>query len=147
MMMQNNITTCREFKTECRNYFFYISKINSILEKKRGIEYRMEGVHSIDFQKLPGTKGASNYDCRLGLMDIKKQLDEQSQDYLNRLEYILDVFNAFPVRAYRVIGWKAYIQGDTVTSIAEKLGVSPDSLLKELKNQVNAALQIINRTK
>ena len=111
------------------------------MDAKQGIIYRMEGVHSIDFQKIMGSSSGSNYDCRLGLMDIKAQLDETEKEYLDRIDYILNVIDNIPVTPYKVIIWKAYVQGTTVTSIANDLLVSPDCLLKELKVQINEALK------
>ena len=141
MMKQNKIETIKDFKRECNNYFYYISKLNVLLETKKGVEYRMEGVHSIDFQKSIGPHGSVNYDCRLGLMDVKNQLDDQAEEYISNIQCILDVLNRLPVPSYRAIIWKAYVQGCTMTSIAERLGISSDSLLKEVKSQVNAAIK------
>lgn len=144
MMSEDKVITFKDFTNECRHYFTYVDNIRRLTQQKEGIIHRMEGVHSIDFQRPAGhDKGRVNYDIRLGLIKAKDEVDEEINENMRRIQWILAVIDNIPNHAYRPMMWKAYIQRIPVSTLSKTVDYATDSLLKEFKRQINASLEIV----
>ena len=79
-MAENRPSTPVEFKRECRKYFYYIADIKTRMEEIRRVDYKMTGVHSIDFERVR-TKAHGNKDERLvTYIELSTELNRQLQE-------------------------------------------------------------------
>ncbi|MCH4013106.1 MAG: hypothetical protein LKE64_02050 [Solobacterium sp.] len=70
-------------------------------------------------------------------VDLSQPLSGEQE----KVRKILQVIWQVPMPSYRIMVWRAYIQHQTIKSIAEDLNFSSDYLLKSVKEQLCEALE------
>lgn len=127
-MAENRPSTPVEFKRECRKYFYYIADIKTRMEEIRRIDYKMTGVHSIDFERVR-TKARGNKDARLvTYIELSTELNRQLQEVEEKVLWIINSIGRIPDPSFRPIVWMLYVQGKRIAEVADLYDMSKDYL-------------------
>ncbi|MEE8806804.1 MAG: hypothetical protein SOI44_00115 [Lactimicrobium sp.] len=143
--MDNECTdqyTFAYFKKACRGYFDDLGRLQRLQLRRSHLIHNAEGVHSVDLSKV---MGADNHqpssDPRLEIMHQKDLVEEEIQQVLDRIQYIITVLENIPDPGCRGLLWRAYVQRKPVNLMASHLSLSTDYVLKLLKEEVRASLK------
>ena len=127
-MAENRPSTPVEFKRECRKYFYYIADIKTRMEEIRRVDYRMAGVHSIDFERVR-TRAHGNKDARLvAYIELSTELNRQLQEVEEKVLWIINAIGRIPDPSFRPIVWMLYVQGKRIAEVADLYDMSKDYL-------------------
>ena len=127
-MAENRPSTPVEFKRECRKYFYYIADIKTRMEEIRRVDYKMAGVHSIDFERVR-TRAHGNKDARLvAYIELSTELNRQLQEVEEKVLWIINSIGRIPDPSFRPIVWMLYVQGKRITEVADLYDMSKDYL-------------------
>ena len=127
-MAENRPSTPVEFKRECRKYFYYIADIKTRMEEIRRVDYRMAGVHSIDFERVR-TRAHGNKDARLvAYIELSTELNRQLQEVEEKVLWIINSIGRIPDPSFRPIVWMLYVQGKRIAEVADLYDMSKDYL-------------------
>ena len=127
-MAENRPSTPVEFKRECRKYFYYIADIKTRMEEIRRVDYKMAGVHSIDFERVR-TRTHGNKDARLvAYIELSTELNRQLQEVEEKVLWIINSIGRIPDPSFRPIVWMLYVQGKRIAEVADLYDMSKDYL-------------------
>ena len=127
-MAENRPSTPVEFKRECRKYFYYIADIKTRMEEIRQVDYKMAGVHSIDFERVR-TRTHGNQDARLvAYIELSTELNRQLQEVEEKVLWIINTIGRIPDPSFRPIVWMLYVQGKRIAEVADLYDMSKDYL-------------------
>jgi hypothetical protein len=127
-MAENRPSTPVEFKRECRKYFYYIADIKARMEEIRRVDYKMAGVHSIDFERVR-TRAHGNKDARLvAYIELSTELNRQLQEVEEKVLWIINSIGRIPDPSFRPIVWMLYVQGKRIAEVADLYDMSKDYL-------------------
>ncbi len=127
-MAENRPNTPVEFKRECRKYFYYIADIKTRMEEIRRVDYKMAGVHSIDFERVR-TRAHGNKDARLvAYIELSTELNRQLQEVEEKVLWIINSIGRIPDPSFRPIVWMLYVQGKRIAEVADLYDMSKDYL-------------------
>ena len=127
-MAENRPSTPVEFKRECRKYFYYIADIKTRMEEIRQVDYKMTGVHSIDFERVR-TRTHGNQDARLvAYIELSTELNRQLQEVEEKVLWIINTIGRIPDPSFRPIVWMLYVQGKRIAEVADLYDMSKDYL-------------------
>ncbi len=127
-MAENRPSTPVEFKRECRKYFYYIADIKTRMEEIRRVDYKMAGVHSIDFERVR-TRAHGNKDARLvAYIELSTELNRQLQEVEEKVLWIINSIGRIPDPSFRPIVWMLYVQGKRIAEVADLYDMSKDYL-------------------
>jgi hypothetical protein len=127
-MTENRPSTPVEFKRECRKYFYYIADIKTRMEEIRQVDYKMTGVHSIDFERVR-TRTHGNQDARLvAYIELSTELNRQLQEVEEKVLRIINTIGRIPDPSFRPIVWMLYVQGKRIAEVADLYDMSKDYL-------------------
>ena len=127
-MAENRPSTPVEFKRECRKYFYYIADIKTRMEEIRRVDYKMAGVHSIDFERVR-TRAHGNKDARLvAYIELSTELNRQLQEVEEKVLWIINTIGRIPDPSFRPIVWMLYVQGKRIAEVADLYDMSKDYL-------------------
>ena len=127
-MAENRPSTPVEFKRECRKYFYYIADIKTRMEEIRQVDYKMTGVHSIDFERVR-TRTHGNQDARLvAYIELSTELNRQLQEVEEKVLWIINSIGRIPDPSFRPIVWMLYVQGKRIAEVADLYDMSKDYL-------------------
>ncbi len=127
-MAENRPSTPVEFKRECRKYFYYIADIKTRMEEIRRVDYKMAGVHSIDFERVR-TRAHGNKDARLvAYIELSTELNRQLQEVEEKVLWIINSIGRIPDPSFRPIVWMVYVQGKRIAEVADLYDMSKDYL-------------------
>ena len=117
------------FKRECRQYFTYQSEISKIDERLRSLEVSMQNVHSPSMQKIGSSPSRKELDY-LRFLAAKEEYEKQKQFYEARVQWIDDIINSIPSKAYCAITWMTLVQGKSRMELLITYDTSPDYVYK-----------------
>lgn len=117
------------FKQECRRYFSYQAQIAKLDEKIRSITLRMQNVHSPSMQKIGSSPSRRELDY-IHLIEEKTACEEQKEFYVRRLNWIDNIINSIPSRAYCAITWMTLVQGKTRMELIITYDTAPEYVYK-----------------
>lgn len=127
-MAENRPSTPVEFKRECRKYFYYIADIKTRMEEIRRVDYKMAGVHSIDFERVR-TRAHGNKNARLvAYIELSTELNRQLQEVEEKVLWIINSIGRIPDPSFRPIVWMLYVQGKRIAEVADLYDMSKDYL-------------------
>ena len=127
-MAENRPSTPVEFKRECRKYFYYIADIKTRMEEIRRVDYKMAGVHSIDFERVR-TRAHGSKDARLvAYIELSTELNRQLQEVEEKVLWIINSIGRIPDPSFRPIVWMLYVQGKRIAEVADLYDMSKDYL-------------------
>lgn len=125
------------FRREASNYFFYLARIGELNDTLTQIVGKMEGVKSIEFNRVISGPSSPVIGSRvIRYMDRKDELLEQLEEYKDRIAHILHTINSFPDPSYRAAAWMVYIQGLSMERVSEIYGMKRQTLQKHLMDQL-----------
>lgn len=119
------------FKKECRQYMDYISLLERIKDQLDQLQYRINGVHSTDFETTY-KRVSRDEKSILPEIEAKKELLEKKEEVEQKLKYIDDMIMAIPYPVYRVFVWEALVLGKKYSELAEKYGYNQESFRKSV---------------
>ena len=137
-MPEGNRKALSEFKKECRYFFYYLSDIQKLMLDMKRIDHKMQGVHSLDFDRVGSSPTRHNRSLAKYIHindELRKQLRERESHLLN----IIDTIDRIEQPSYRPIVWMLYVQGMRLKDVAEIYDMSKD-YLAQLVNEQMAAL-------
>ena len=117
------------FKRECRKYFTYQSEISKIDERLRSLEVSMQNVHSPSMQKIGSSPSRKELDY-LRFLAAKEEYEKQKQFYEARVQWIDDIINSIPSKAYCAITWMTLVQGKSRMELLITYDTSPEYVYK-----------------
>lgn len=109
------------FKRECRQYFTYQSEISKIDERLRSLEVSM--------QKIGSSPSRKELDY-LRFLAAKEEYEKQKQFYEARVQWIDDIINSIPSKAYCAITWMTLVQGKSRMELLITYDTSPEYVYK-----------------
>ena len=109
------------FKRECRQYFTYQSEISKIDERLRSLEVSMQNVHSPSMQKIGSSPSRKELDY-LRFLAAKEEYE--------RVQWIDDIINSIPSKAYCAITWMTLVQGKSRMELLITYDTSPEYVYK-----------------
>ena len=127
-MADNRPCTPIEFKRECRKYFYYISDIRERMDEIRRVDYRMTGVHSIDFERVHSRSVGNKYAQLVAYIELSTELSRQLQEVEEKVLWIINTIGRIPDPSFRPIVWMLYVQGKRVSEVADLYDMSKDYL-------------------
>ena len=135
-MAENRPSTPVEFKRECRKYFYYIADIKTRMDEIRQVDYKMAGVHSIDFERVR-TRTHGNQDARLvAYIELSTELNRQLQEVEEKVLWIINTIGRIPDPSFRTIVWMLYVQGMRLKDVAVVYDMSKDYLAQLVNEQM-----------
>ena len=130
------------FKKACHGYFNDLGRLQQLQLHRRQLIHNAEGVHSVDLTKVMGKDNHHpSSDPRLEIMHQKDLTEQEIQQVLGRIQYIITVLENIPDPGCRALLWRAYVQRKPVNLLASHLSLSTDYVLKLLKEEVRASLK------
>ena len=117
------------FKREWRQYFTYQSEISKIDERLRSLEVSMQNVHSPSMQKIGSSPSRKELDY-LRFLAAKEEYEKQKQFYEARVQWIDDIINSIPSKAYCAITWMTLVQGKSRMELLITYDTSPEYVYK-----------------
>ena len=131
----------KEFKRECRRYFYYIAEVNRQMDEIRMVDHKMTGVHSVDFARVR-TKSGNRTDARIvSLIDLNTELSRRLEETEAKLMYIINTISRIPDPGMRPIIWMLYVQGMRIADVAELYDMSKDYLSQLVSAEMRALFQ------
>ena len=128
------------FKKECRQYMDYVSKLERIKDQIDQLQYRINGVHSTDFETTY-KRVSRNEKSILPEIEAKKELLEKKEEIEQKLTFIDKTIMAVPFPAYRVYVWEIMVMGRKYSELAEKYGYNQESFRKSVVAVVTNVLE------
>lgn len=128
-MARSKSTRLDLFKRECRQYFTYQSEISKIDERLRSLEVSMQNVHSPSMQKIGSSPSRKELDY-LRFLAAKEEYEKQKQFYEARVQWIDDIINSIPSKAYCAITWMTLVQGKSRMELLITYDTSPEYVYK-----------------
>ena len=128
------------FKKECRQYMDYVSKLERIKDQIDQLQYRINGVHSTDFETTY-KRVSRNEKSILPEIEAKKELLEKKEEIEQKLTFIDKTIMAVPFPAYRVYVWEIMVMGKKYSELAEKYGYNQESFRKSVVAVVTNVLE------
>lgn len=128
------------FKKECRQYMDYVSKLERIKDQLDQLQYRINGVHSTDFETTY-KRVSRNEKSILPEIEAKKELLEKKEEIEQKLTFIDKTIMAVPFPAYRVYVWEIMVMGKKYSELAEKYGYNQESFRKSVVAVVTNVLE------
>lgn len=128
----------RQFRTECGNYFFYVSRLAGLRDRHREIYNRMSGVSSIPLDRISsGTDTAVNQtEARiLNYMERKDLVEDEIRYYSDRIASVINVIDSIPDPSMRPLIWMTLVQGRTLDEAAEIYGMKKATLRRHIISQ------------
>ena len=102
-MPEGQPATAKEFKRECRRYFYYIADVKRRMDEIRMVDHRMTGVHSIDFERVR-SKSHKRADARIiSFIELNTELSRQLEEAEAKLMYIINTIGRIPDPSFRPI--------------------------------------------
>ena len=135
-MSDGNKKAVSEFKKECRNYFYYLADIQKILLDMKKIDHRMQGVHSIDLDRV-GSSPSRHEKSYAKFIYINDELRKQLKERESHLFYIIDTIDRIEQPCYRPIVWMLYVQGMRLKDVAAVYDMSKDYLAQLVNEQMS----------
>lgn len=127
------------FKNECRHFEDYLNERDRLNEQLILVQYRINGVHSTDYETAYKRESPREKDI-LPQLEIKKELAEKKEETESKICFIEDTINAIPFLSYRVFAWEVFILNRKYTEIADRYGYNAESLRKALIASINLSL-------
>ena len=128
------------FKKECRQYMDYVSKLERIKDQLDQLQYRINGVHSTDFETTY-KRVSRNEKSILPEIEAKKELLEKKEEIEQKLTFVDKTIMAVPFPAYRVYVWEIMVMGKKYSELAEKYGYNQESFRKSVVAVVTNVLE------
>lgn len=129
-----------QFKEECRNFELYLNERNRLKEQLERIQYRIDGVHSTDFETTYKRISRTEKNILLEI-EVKKKLLEKYEENESRIRWITDVFSRIPFASYRVFAWQVYILGMSYSELAGKYSFNGESMRKNILSIVTECIE------
>lgn len=129
-----------QFKKECRQYMDYVSKLERLKDQIDQLQYRINGVHSTDFETTY-KRVSRNEKSILPEIEAKKELLEKKEEIEQKLTFIDKTIMAIPFPAYRVYVWEIMVMGKKYSELAEKYGYNQESFRKSVVAVVTNVLE------
>lgn len=117
------------FKAECRRYFYYQSEIAKIDDSLRNLAVKMCNVHSPSTQKIGSSPSRHELDY-IRLIETKTEFEKKKAYYQARLDWINDIIDSIPSRAYSAITWMTLVQAKTKMDIIITYDAKPEYVYK-----------------
>lgn len=127
------------FKEECRNFEQYLNERDRLKEQLERIQYKIDGVHSTDFETTYKRISRTEKNI-LPELEVKKKLLEKYEENESRIRWITDIFSGIPFAAYRVFAWQVYILGMSYSEISSIYGFNGESMRKNIITVLNECL-------
>ncbi len=135
-MPEGTPVTAKEFKQECRRYFYYAADVKRRMEEIQMVDHRMTGVHSIDFERVR-SKSHKRADARIiSFIELNTELSRQLEEAEAKLMYIINTIGRIPDPSFRPIIWMVYVQGMRIADVADMYGMSRDYLSQLISAQM-----------
>lgn len=131
------------FRDECNHYETYLSERDRLDEELVKVQYKIEGVHSTDFETAYQRVSQTEKDI-LPLLEVKKELTGKKEETENKIRFIEDTIKSIPYPSYRVFAWEIFILNRKYSEIADRYGYNAESLRKALISSVNSSLTTID---
>ncbi len=128
----------REFRQECGNYFFYVSRLAGLRDRHREIYNRMSGVSSIPMDRISsGTKTSSvRSDTRiLNYLERKDSVEQEIAYYSGKIASIVSTIDGIPDPPLRPMVWMALVQGKTIDETAQIYGMKTATVRRRINSQ------------
>ena len=109
--------------------FYYQSEISKIDERLRSLEVSMQNVHSPSMQKIGSSPSRKELDY-LRFLAAKEEYEKQKQFYEARVQWIDDIINSIPSKAYCAITWMTLVQGKSRMELLITYDTSPEYVYK-----------------
>ena len=120
-----------QFKSECRQYMDYVSKVERLKDQLEQLQYKINGVHSTDFETTY-KRVSRDEKSIIPEIEAKKELLSQLHAYEQKLKYIDDTIMKIPFPAYRVYAWEVLVMNKKYSELAEKYGYNQESFRKSV---------------
>lgn len=117
------------FKDECRRYFYYQSEIAKIDDSLRNLAVKMCNVHSPSTQKIGSTPTRHELDY-IRLIEAKTEFEKKKAYYQARVDWINEIIESIPSRAYSAIAWMTLVQAKTKMDIIITYDAKPEYIYK-----------------
>ena len=105
------------------------SEISKIDERLRSLEVSMQNVHSPSMQKIGSSPSRKELDY-LRFLAAKEEYEKQKQFYEARVQWIDDIINSIPSKAYCAITWMTLVQGKSRMELLITYDTSPEYVYK-----------------
>ena len=128
------------FKKECRQYMDYVSQVERIKDQLEQLQYRINGVHSTDFETTY-KRVSRDEKSILPEIEAKKELIEKKEEVEQKLKFIDDTIMAIPFPVYRVYVWEIMVLGKKYSELAERYGYNQESFRKSVVAVVTDVLE------
>ena len=125
----------RQFRSECGNYFFYLSRLGELMDKKRQLTYYAEGVSASDAGRIISVTRQRTRPRVISLMEVRDETDRQIGEYEEKIAFILNTVNAIPNPSLRPAVWMVFVQNRSFSEVAEIYEMKGSSLKRHVYAQ------------
>lgn len=129
----------KAFKEVTRSYPKYLEHIQGIDDKLEVLQSKMQNVHSIDFEKEPGTPRREERPL-VEMIERKTLLEKEKAHYQELIDWVHSVIDSFESPSIKALIWMTYIQRKSLASLADEFLISKDNLYKIRRKHLNRVL-------
>ena len=140
MKPEQNDENVKVFISECRKYYFYTARIQSLQDELNTLINRMEGTHSPAMDKVRTVQTTDASVRILNAIERKTDLETRISAYTEMMNWIRDCINGIPYMAYRVVIWRTCIEGEKLSAIADEYSINLRQLSRKRKKVLELAL-------
>lgn len=126
--------TVGEFKKECRDYFFYIGRIQELLRELDQTEYLRQDVTAIPYMRI-GQNPQRKEKNPLRLLTSKERLQAELDEQKDHANQVIQVLRNIPFFSYSGMIWMLYVQNRSYSEIAKLYSLNKDNLGRQISEQ------------
>ena len=127
-----------DFKKECRNYFFYISRIQELLAELDQTEYFRQDVRALPYFRIGQSPSRKEKDP-LRLLERKDRLYAEVREQKDHVEHVIQVLQSIPYFSYSGLIWMLYVQNRSYSEVANLYSLNKGNLGRQIADQFRRA--------
>ena len=127
-----------DFKKECRDYFFYIARIQELLAELDQTEYFRQDVRALPYFRIGQSPSRKEKDP-LRLLERKDQLYAEVREQKDHVEHVIQVLQSIPYFSYSGLIWMLYVQNRSYSEVANLYSLNKGNLGRQIADQFRRA--------
>ena len=127
-----------DFKKECRDYFFYIARIQELLAELDQTEYFRQDVRALPYFRIGQSPSRKEKDP-LRLLERKDRLYAEFREQKDHVEHVIQVLQSIPYFSYSGLIWMLYVQNRSYSEVANLYSLNKGNLGRQIADQFRRA--------
>ncbi len=121
-----------QFRNECGSYFFYLSRLSELADKKKKLDYIAEGVRASDPARIISVSRRRSVPPVIAVMSRRDETEKEISEYTGKISWILNCISSIPNPALRPAVWMVFVQKKSFSEVAELYEMSAATLKRHV---------------